>query len=340
MASIATKGGSRESAGLPARGDRTRSRPLPVRRRSPQSRKRLLRVILLLLPAAVVYTVFLVYPMVKSLTGSMFAWRGARQGDFAGLDNFVRLFEGRNLEMVNGAFVHNTLWFFSILVVQNVLGLLIAYTLYLRGPRYSFFQAWYFFPAILSPVLVGALWRLLLSPGGPLDTWLLSAGITDEPITLLGQAATALPVVIMVDIWNWIGLPILIFMAGFQAIDPSLFEAARLDGASAGRTLVDIAVPLLIPSVSTLTILTFINSFSQFDLVYIMQGVQGSPNHATDTLVTFFYRLAFGDSSSVGITDVGVALALGTLLFFFLVGLSLIGLRYFNRRAATLEASS
>lgn len=338
MTSWATKGGPRDSAGLPTDRE-TRDRPPRGPRVRVRSRKRWITISLFLLPAAAVYTVFLVYPMVKSLTGSLFSWQGVRQGDFVGLENFGRLFEGRYLDLTSGAFAHNTIWFFTILVVQNVLGLLIAYTLYLRGPRFSIFQAWFFFPAILSPVLVGALWRLLVSPGGPLDTWLLETGITSEPITLLGQAATALPVVIMVDVWNWIGLPILIFMAGFQAIDTSIFEAARLDGASAGRTLVQIAVPLLIPSVSTLTILTFINSFSQFDLVYIMQGVQGSPNHATDTLVTLFYRLAFGDSSSVGITDIGAALALGTLLFFFLVGLSAAGLNFFNRRAATLEAS-
>lgn len=337
MTSVATKGGPRDPAGLPARRNVAGA---PARRGMSGSRRRSLSIVLFLLPAAVIYTVFLVYPMIKSLTGSVFSWRGVRQGDFVGLENFGRLFEGRYLDMLSGAFLHNTFWFFSILVVQNVFGLLIAYTLYLRGPRFSFFQAWFFFPAILSPVLVGALWRLLISPAGPLDTWLLSVGLTAEPITLLGQASTALPVVILVDIWNWIGMPILIFMAGFQAIDASLFEAARLDGASAGRTLTHIAIPLLIPSVSTLTILTFINSFSQFDLVYIMQGVQGDPNHATDTLVTLFYRLAFGDSASVGITDIGAALALGTLLFFFLVGLSLVGLSYFNRRAATLEASS
>lgn len=329
MTTITTKGGPRRTAGL----------PVPRARRRPP-RRRWLSALLFLLPALLVYTVFLVYPMVKSLAGSVFSWRGVRQGDFIGLDNFLRLFQGRNLDLLGGAFAHNVFWFFSVLVVQNLFGLLIAYVLYLRGPRFSFFQAWFFFPAILSPVLVGALWRLLLSPGGPLDSWLQAAGIIDEPLTLLGQASTALPVLILVDVWNWIGLPILIFMAGFQAIDPSIMEAARLDGATSGRILVSVAAPLLIPSMSTLTILTFINSFSQFDLVYIMEGVQGDPNHATDTLVTFFYRLAFGDSSSVGITDVGLALALGTLLFFFLVGISLAGMSYFNRRAAALEGGS
>lgn len=328
MTATTVTGGSQATAGLPAA--RTRSRRARARRQA-------LRGLLFLLPALIVYVVFLIYPLIKSLAGSTFSWRGIRIGDFVGLDNFVRLFEGRSFDLVANATVHNVVWFFSILVIQNVLGLLIAYILFLRGPRFSFFQSWFFFPAILSPVLVGALWRLLLSPGGPLDSMLTALGLIDEPLTLLGNGATALPVIILVDVWNWIGLPILIFLAGFHAISPELFEAARLDGASAGRTLVQVAAPLLIPSVSTLTILTFINSFSQFDLVYVMEGVAGDPNRGTDTLVTLFYRLAFGDSASVGITDIGLALALGTLLFFFLVGLSLVGLRYFNRRSAELE---
>jgi raffinose/stachyose/melibiose transport system permease protein len=328
MTSVTTReGGPQATAGLPVRR--------PAKRRA--ARARALRAALFLLPATIIYVVFLIYPLVKSLAGSLFDWRGIRIGDFVGIENFGRLFEGRNFDLLAGATGNNVFWFFSILVIQNLLGLVIAYTLYLRGPRFSFFQAWFFFPAILSPVLVGALWRLLLSPGGPLDSVLMSAGIITEPLTLLGNSATALPVVILVDVWNWIGMPILIFLAGFHAISPEIFEAARLDGSSAGRTLVQVAAPLLLPSVSTLTILTFINSFSQFDLVYVMEGVQGDPNHATDTLVTLFYRLAFGDSSSVGVTDIGLALALGTLLFFFLVGLSLLGLRFFNRRSAELE---
>lgn len=290
-----------------------------------------------LLPAAVVYTIFLVYPLLKSLVGSLFEWRGFRTVGFAGLENFARLFQGRNLELMTAASAHNVMWFFGILVVQNILGLVIAYILFLRGPRFSIFQAWFFFPAVLSPVLVGALWKLLLAPGGPIEWLLHSTGLSQDPVTVLGDSNWALWVLILVDIWNWIGLPILIFMAGLHAIDPEIFEAARLDGASTSRSLWEVAVPLLIPSVSTLTILTFINSFSQFDLVYIMQGGQAGPNGATDTLVTLFYRLAFGATGSVGINDVGLALALGTLLFLFLVIASLISLRYFNRRSALTE---
>lgn len=315
----------------------TAAAPAAGKPKSRRTRRLALGSVGFLIPAAVIYSVFLVYPLLKSLVGSLLEWKGFRTVGFAGLGNFERLFQGRNLELLTAATVHNVMWFFAILVVQNILGLVIAYILFLRGPRFSFFQAWFFFPAILSPVLVGALWKLLLAPGGPFEWLLHSTGLSQAPVTVLGDSNWALSILILVDIWNWIGLPILIFLAGLHAIDPGILEAARLDGASAARSLWEVAVPLLIPSVSTLTILTFINSFSQFDLVYIMQGGQAGPNGATDTLVTLFYRLAFGATGSVGINDVGLALALGTLLFLFLVFVSVVTLRYFNRRSALTE---
>ncbi|GAA5148032.1 sugar ABC transporter permease [Microbacterium pseudoresistens] len=290
-----------------------------------------------LLPALLVYVIFLVYPMIRSLLGSLWDWRGMRAQSFTGLDNFTRLFSGQNADLVTNAFWHNVLWFIGVLVVQNMIGLLLAYILFVRGARWTFFQNWFFFPAILSPVLVGALWRLILTPDGPLDGVLMGMGITSEPLTLLGNGSTALWVLIAVDIWNWIGLPILVFLAGLNALNPEIFEAARLDGASSGRTLFQIAVPLVTPSVTTLAVLSFINSFNQFDIVYVMQGVQGGPNFATDTLVTFFYRLAFGAQGSVGITDVGLAMALGAILFIFMTAVSGMALRFFNKRAEMIQ---
>ena len=81
---------------------------------------------------------------------------------------------------------------------------------------------------------------------------------------------------------------------------------------------------------------TFINSFNQFDLVYVMEGVQGNPSYSTDTLVTYFYRLAFGAEGGAGITDIGLALALGSGLFLFLAMSTVVILRYFDRKAAAL----
>lgn len=306
-----------------------------VRPRSRRHRKHL-KGVAFLLPALALYVLFVIFPLAASLWGSVFHWEGVRRGAFTGLSNFGRLFDEPNFNRVTGAFWHNVLWFSGIMLVQNVLGLLIAYVLFLRGPRYTFFQSVYFLPAMFSPVIVGALWRLLLAPRGPVESALNGLGLHDGPLTWLGDTGVALWILIGVDVWNWMGLPILVFLAGFHAIPSETFEAAKIDGAGPARTLGAIAMPLLIPSISILTTLTFINAFNQFDIVYVMEGIQGNPAYSTDVLVTYFYRLAFGAEGAVGITDIGLALALGSLLFTFLAVISVVTLRFFARRTVTL----
>ncbi len=222
------------------------------------------------------------------------------------------------------------------MVLQNAVGLLFAYLLFLRKRGAAFFQSLFFFPAVLSPVIVGALWRLLLSPNGVAEWALNGLGLHEGTLTVLGNSSTALWMLIAVDAWNWMGLPVLIYTAGLRQISSQIFEAAKMDGASDTAILFKIALPLLMPSLGTLTTLSFINTFNQFDIVYVMQGVQGNPNYSTDTLVTYFYRLAFGAEGAVGITDIGLALALGTLLFLVLSLGTLLMLRFFERRTVQL----
>ncbi len=292
------------------------------------------QAILFILPALAIYCLFIIYPLVRSLWGSFFEWKGLRELGFIGVGNFLRLFEGRSGDLLFGAFGHNVAWFFGNMLLQTGLGLLLAYLLFLRGRSSALFQSLVFFPAVLSPVIVGALWRLLLAPGGPAEALLHSLGLLEGPLTVLGNSSVALWILIGVDAWNWMGLPILIFVAGLRQIPQEIFEAARLDGAGAGRILWSIAIPQLMPALGALTILSFINTFNQFDIVYVMEGVGGNPNYATDTLVTYFYRLAFGSIGAVGITDIGLALALGTLLFLLLTTVTLGFLRIFNARVA------
>jgi len=286
-----------------------------------------------ILPALIIYALFVLYPLIVSLWGSFFQWRGVRQMGFVGLSNFERLFVFPNGPKFTGAFWHNVAWFFGIMVFQNAVGLIFAWLLFWRKKFGVFLQSVFFFPAVLSPVIVGALWRLLLAPNGLVEWLLNNAGLHQGRLTVLSDGDWALWVLMAIDAWNWMGLPVLIFAAGFRQISQEVFEAARIDGASTTRTLFSIALPLLIPSISSVTTLTFINSFNQFDIVYVMEGVQGSPNFATDTLVTFFYRLAFGSVGSTGITDTGLALALGTILFLIVTIGSVLMLRAFDRAA-------
>ena len=284
-----------------------------------------------ILPALIIYTVFVLYPLAVSLWGSVFEWRGLRQMGFIGLGNFARLFVFPNGARFTGAFWHNVAWFFGIMVFQNAVGLIFAYLLFWRRKFGLFLQSVFFFPAVLSPVIVGVLWRLLLAPNGLVEWLLNSAGLHDGRLTVLSDSTYALWVLMAIDAWNWMGLPVLVFAAAFRQISTEVFEAARIDGANTARILFSIALPLMIPAISSVTTLTFINSFNQFDIVYVMEGVQGEPNFATDLLVTYFYRLAFGSVGATGITDIGLALALGTVLFLIVTIGTILLLRAFDR---------
>lgn len=315
-----------------------RAKPRMIDRRHKSSLKRTQQrmALLFILPALAVYALFVLYPLAMSLWGSFFIWKGLRITDFAGLSNFSRLFVFPSSARLYGALWHNTAWFFGIMVFQNGIGLLFAWLLFLRDRGAAFFQSVFFFPAVLSPVIVGALWRLLLAPGGVVEWALNGLGLHQGSLTVLGNSHTALAMLVAVDAWNWMGLPVLIYTAGLRQISGQIFEAAKLDGAGNARMLFSVALPLLMPALGTLTTLSFINTFNQFDIVYVMQGVQGNPSYSTDTLVTYFYRLAFGAEGAVGITDIGLALALGTMLFLILSVGTLLMLRFFDRRTVQL----
>jgi raffinose/stachyose/melibiose transport system permease protein len=303
--------------------------------KSRQRRARRMRLhlaaIAFILPALIIYALFVLYPLITSLWGSFFQWRGLRQMGFSGLGNFTRLFVFPNEARFTGAFWHNVAWFFGIMVFQNAVGLIFAYLLFWRQKFGIFLQSVFFFPAVLSPVIVGALWRLLLAPNGLVEWLLNGAGLHEGRLTVLGDSTWALWVLMAIDAWNWMGLPILVFAAGFRQISYEVIEAARIDGAGTGRILFSIAMPLMVPSISSVTTLTFINSFNQFDIVYVMEGVQGNPGYSTDLLVPFFYRLAFGSVGATGITDIGLALALGTVLFLIVTLGTVLLLRAFDR---------
>jgi len=296
------------------------------------ARRRLRSAIILVAPAFVVYTVVVIYPLVASLWGSLLDWNGLTSGRFIALDNFANLFRDPYLPRVVGAFTHNVLWFVGIMVIQNVGGMLIAYLLYTRRGRMGFFQSAFFLPAILSPILVGALWRIILAPEGPLNSVLGNLGVASGPIAWLGDNNLALPCLVLVDAWNWVGLPLLVFLAGFNDIPPEIMESAKLEGASASKALLSIGLPLVMPSIAIVSILTFINAFNQFDIVYIMEGPEGNPGHSTDVLGTLFYQLAFGTQGASGLTEIGIALALATVLMLLLAAGTVVGLRTLGQR--------
>jgi raffinose/stachyose/melibiose transport system permease protein len=278
---------------------------------------------LFVLPAVVLFAVFVLYPMLAALSYSLFGWEGTRQGDFVGAQNYVTLLTQEPYATdIWRAFGHNLLLFAGALVFQNSLGLAIAGMLHRKRRIKRFFQTVFTLPYLVSPMVIGYLWSLMLSPRfGPVNAILRGVGLESLALPWLGDPNLAIWVVVFVSAWQWIGFPILLYGAAMGGIAPEIDEAASLDGAGGVRRFRYITLPMLVPAIGIITVLTFIGSMESMAIPFALGGSNGAPAGATDVLMLLFYRTAFesGNANSIGISS-----ALATVLFAFILVISLL----------------
>jgi raffinose/stachyose/melibiose transport system permease protein len=287
-----------------------------------------------LAPALLLYSVFVVYPLFSALQYSVFDWEGTARRGFVGAQNFVDLFTTFPLdEQLVRAFGHNLVFFLGTMLIQNTLGLTFAVLLHRRRITKRLFQTFYTLPYLVSPLVVGYLWVLMLRPQfGVLNALFDAVGLESLSQPWLGDPDTALPVVILINAWQWIGFPMLLFGAALGAIPDEYDDAARVDGASAWQSFSRITLPLLLPAIGTVTVLTFIGSFNLFALVYAVGGSQGDPAGSIDVLGLVFYRTAFEG----GLNAIGHSSALAVLMFIFIFGVAVAANRFLRRKEAEL----
>lgn len=291
-------------------------------------------LVIFLLPGVLLYGIFMAYPLASSLAYSLFDWNGLLRGAFSGLDNFATVLGSWPYnERFWSALGHNVIFFVVTFAIQSTLGLFLAALLARRWRGFALFQAIYFLPYTLSMVVVGFLWLLLLNPTwGAVAQGLGALGLDGLVRPWLGQSSTALLTVILVNSWHWLGFPILVFLAAIQGIPREFYEAGVVDGASEWQSFRFVTLPLLLPSLTMVSILTFIWDFNAFELVFVMQGASGSPNYATDLLATLFYRTAFGDPTTGGEPgQIGIASAIAVLMLVIIGTASIFGVRFSQR---------
>lgn len=298
-------------------------------------RRRTLWIVFLLLPAALIMSVFVLWPLLSALRLSFYGFNGLRPAEFIGFENFRRVLMERPFsDWTYNAFGNNVIVFFALMVFENGTAFLLAFALLKALPGHRVHQVIVFLPVVLSAVIVGFLWKLFLHPlFGLVNQSLALVGLPGR--AWLGDESTALGSIVVANIWHWVGFPTLVLLAGMQRISKEVLEAARLDGAGDFKLLTKIIWPLIAPSVTIVSILTFIGSFNWFELPYIMAGVSGSPGGATDVLGLYFYRTAFG-STTTGIQDFGQGSALAVLMFIFIAGITVVALRILRRREVQL----
>ncbi|CAG7643158.1 carbohydrate ABC transporter permease [Paenibacillus allorhizosphaerae] len=287
---------------------------------------------LFLLPSLLFYVGFMVYPIFQALLNSFFSWKGLVRGDFIGLQNFIRLFtESPFKETFSRALGHNVIYFVGTMVFKLVIAFALAMMINSKIKGKELFKALFFLPKLLSVIVVGYLFSLILNPSyGALNQILTVIGLESWARPWLGDPKTALNSIILVNSWYGFGFAMLIFLVGLQAISTEIYEAARIDGASGWTMIFKITIPLAMPSIMIMTILTFIGAFETFELIFAMQGSSGSPYFSTDVLGLYFYRLAFGSVS--GGDSIGLGSALAVVLLILISGATAISMFFFKRK--------
>ncbi|MBO6919222.1 MAG: sugar ABC transporter permease [Rhizobiaceae bacterium] len=286
-------------------------------------------IMVFLLPAVLVYTTIMILPLFGTLQLSLFS-NVDNERIFVGLENFRTLFgDPRWSESFWNALKNNT-WFFIVhMAVQNPIGIMLAALLSSPKLRMSaFYRTSIFIPTIFSFVIIGFGWKLILSPIWGIAPSLLDAvGLKSLFAPWLGKEEYALTTLSLISVWQYVGIPMMLIYAALLNIPDEVLEAAECDGITGMSQFWKIKLPLILPSIGIISILTFVANFNAFDLIYAAQGALAGPNFSTDILGTFLYRTFFGFQLQLGDPHMGSTIAsamfviilIGVCIYLFLI---------------------
>jgi raffinose/stachyose/melibiose transport system permease protein len=249
-----------------------------------------LMVSLFLMPALILFLIFVIYPIFRSVYYSMFDWNGLGPAvDFVGLQNFIDILTDQVfIKAVVNVFV---IILFS-LAVQLPLALALAVMVGRKLPGRGLFRTIFFMPYVLSEINVAIMWMLLYNPNP--DRGLLNAIVVllgGNPIGWLSDTNIVLLSIFIALTWKYFGFHMLLYLAGLQNIPHEIEEAARIDGASSIQNFFYIVMPLLGSTIRTSVYMSVLGSIQQFIMVWIM--TKGGPVNASETLSTYMYRFGF-----------------------------------------------
>jgi len=268
-----------------------------------------LAVVLLFLPPALfLFTLFVALPMGEAAWYSVYNWNGYGIPEhFVGLKNYELLFQDRAFRT---ALVNNLLIIVVSLAIQLPLALAMALLLADRFRGAVTFRMIFFVPYILAEVAAGLIWRFVYDG----DYGLLAkiaTGLGFAAPHVLADRGLAMYAILVVIVWKYFGFHMMIYIAGLQQIDPNLYEAAHIDGATGPQILWRVTLPLLRPTILLSVFFAVLGSIQFFDL--IMPLTKGGPSDSTQTMVTFLYNYG------VTRTEIGFGSAVGVVLFLICV---------------------
>ena len=276
----------------------------------------------MLLPAIIIFLGFMVYPLIYGFYISLNQWDGFGPMKFIGFQNYVDIFKDK---LFITSLTHNLEYAVVTTVGKIVLSLLLASLLNSKIKGITVFRTIYFIPVVISFIAIGLMFQLMLDPNvGLINGLLMKMGIINAPIQFLADTKLALPTIMAIDIWKWVGYQTVIFLAGLQTISPDLYEAADIDGATSWKKFIFVTVPQLRSVMVINVTLCVMGGFSVFDLPFVMTNGSGGPLNSTHVLMTYMYKITFGGSNS----NMGFGSAVAFIVLFIVMIVSIIQSKY------------
>lgn len=269
-------------------------------------------------PAALLFGLFFLFPLVQGMGLSLTEWDGFSTPTFIGLDNFISFFsDPRAL----GDLRTTLLFAAGSAPLLNICGLFLALLLNRSFRARDGVRVLLYLPSVISPMIMGSIWYLLLQPGRGLLALFSSRIGIELPGTWMGGGYSALAVLVLVNVWQYAGMTMIIYLAGLQGIPAEFYEAAAIEGASDSQRLFSIILPSLLPALKINIITNIIGSLSVFDV--IMALTDGGPGYATESLSIYIMRMCYGNRT-------GYSTAVALILFVIILLPVLLSLRAFR----------
>ena len=274
-----------------------------------------LEVLVMVGPAVLFFVGFVILPVIMAAYYGFFRWSGFGPAtDFVGLQNYVVIFTDPNFQ---AALLHNGFIVVMSLVMQGPAAVILALLLNRKIRGRSLIRVLIFVPYVVSEVIVGTGWSLMLQTTGAVNGFLEKIGLEGWAVDWLSDPDVAIWSLMLIITWKYVGFAVILFLAGLQSIPEELHEAAAIDGASYWQTQRRITLPLLGPTLRIWAFLSIIGSLQLFDLVYIIWGQYVSATAGTSTMATYMVlngrnagNYGFGNAVAVVLFIISLVIAL------------------------------
>ena len=284
---------------------------------------------LFVLPFVIVFLVFSIYPVLRTLYLSLTSYKGYGDAVWIGIDNYIRVFKDRFFWRD----LWNTVKIWGVNIILQI-GLAFLLTIIFSDIKYkvkglSVFRAVFYLPNLIAATSVAFLFKTLLDwKYGTFNQMLMTLGLTDQQINWMGTVSTAPWVISIIQTWMWFGNSFIVLMAAVQGINPDYFEAAAIDGAGRWTVFGKITLPLLKPMLMYVAITSLIGGLQMFDLPYLMSSTSSAAYNSVYTAVMYLYKFGF----TTGTTQTGYASAIAYVIFLIVLAVSIVQLKVFNRK--------